>query len=1438
MFDLYSSFCSNRGLRKLNLVFMFLILALGITHVIIYQNVSAVGDGGVSSTIEINQDTPNISDLVDYASFGTSIANIGDLNNDGIDDIAVGAPSDDTAGSDRGAIHIMLMNDDGTVSDTIKINEATPNGPVLNNSDSFGTSIANIGDLNNDGINDIAVGAPHTQTDIHYSGAIHILFMNNDGTVSDTIEINPNTPNGPVLNNSDSFGTSIANIGDLNNDGINDIAVGAPSDDTAGPDRGAIHILFMNNDGTVSDTIEINSNTTNGPVLNNSDSFGTSIANIGDLNNDGINDIAVGAPSDDTAGPDRGAIHILFMNNDGTVSDTIEINSNTTNGPVLNNSDSFGTSIANIGDLNGNGIDDIAVGTPFTHTDILFTGAIHIMLMNDDGTVSDTIEINDNTPNGPVLNNSDFFGTSIANIGDLNNDGINDIAVGAAGSNYHPDGAIHVMFMYYSEISPALTFNDNTPNGPNLKNNDHFGTSTADIGDLNGDGISDIVVGAPGDSAGGDKRGAIHVMFMNRDRTISSTIEINSNTLNGPILKNNDHFGTSTADIGDLNGDGISDIAVGAPGDNAGGPDRGTIHVMVMNRDGTISSTIEINSNTPNGPNLKNNDYFGYSIANIGDLNGDGISDIAVGAPFDDTGDTSQGSVHILFMSYNGTVSDAIEINSNTPNGPVLTSYDYFGSSIANIGDLNGDGISDIAVGAPGDNAGGPDRGAIHIMLMNNDGTVSDTIEINDIALNGPILNNKDSFGSSIANIGDLNGDGISDIAVGAPGDNAGGPDRGTIHVMVMNRDGAISSTIEINSNTPNVLDLKDNDDFGTSITNIGDWNGDGISDIAIGAIGHFNTNNNRGAIHVIFLYSNVGISSTIEINSNTPNGPDLKNNDFFGHSIADIGDLNGDGISDIAVGAPGDRGALHIMLMKRDGTISSTIEINSNTTNGPVLNNFDFFGQSTANIGDLNGDGISDIAVGAPRDSAGGSNRGALHIMLMNDDGTVSDTIKINEDTPNGPDLKNNDFFGQSTANIGDLNGDGISDIAVGAPGDSAGGPDRGTIHVMVMNRDGTISSTIEINSNTPNGPNLKNNDYFGYSIANIGDLNGDGISDIAVGSKDSIGGPGRGAIHIMLMNNDGTVSDTIEINSNTPNGPVLNDFDHFGDSIANIGDLNGDGISDIAVGAFEGDPSGFRRGVIHILFMNNDGTVSDAIEINSNTPNGPVLNAGYFRQSITNIGDLNNDGINDIAVGTPGDSAGGSNRGTIHILIMKSTNLIPPVIIPVSDVNLLNDPYSLSSWTIHSKGGNGWLDSSSNKKNWVPSEQAFATSYGWAEKSQLVPILSTYGKLILTEDYSKTYCGEKRGVPKNNPPYDRYYLALLLLDRSGNEIERHVTGQIKMKDSCNWSRNWHTAEIVVDSIPKDTVSALVKHGGISAERWAGWYGPVMKDIKLVHQN
>ena len=247
------------------------------------------------------------------------------------------------------------------------------------------------------------------------------------------------------------------------------------------------------------------------------------------------------------------------------------------------------------------------------------------------------------------------------------------------------------------------------------------------------------------------------------------------------------------------------------------------------NSSGSVESIEQINDSTTNGPVLENNDQFGHSITNIGDLDGDGVIDLVVGASKDDNAaGNKRGTVHILFMESDGSVKSTVEINSDTTNGPTLTNDDRFGYSAENIGDLDGDGVNDLAVGAIQDDEGtGNNLGAVHIMFMNTDGSVDSTVEINDSTENGPTLSAGDEFGSSIANIGDLDGDGVDDLAVGAINNDGGQgilTNLGAVHIMFMNTDGSVDSTVEINELTTNGPTLSDGDEFGSSIQTLVIW--------------------------------------------------------------------------------------------------------------------------------------------------------------------------------------------------------------------------------------------------------------------------------------------------------------------------------------------------------------------------------------------------------------------------------------------------------------------------------------------------------------------------------------------------------------------------------------------------------------------------------------
>ncbi len=405
------------------------------------------------------------------------------------------------------------------------------------------------------------------------------------------------------LESTDSFGSSITSTGDLDGDGIKDLAVGAVKDDDGGFDRGAVWILFLDTDGTVRSHQKI-SDTEGGftGTLDDHDWFGSSVASLGDLDGDGVGDLAVGMPHDDDEGTDRGAVWILFLNPNGTVKAHQKIN-DTLGGftGALDDGDRFGASLAVLGDMDGNGVDDLAVGAPNDDDGGDSHGAVWILFLNADGTVKSHQKISE-IEGGftATLDNADVFGFSVASLGDLDGDDVTDLAVGAIGDDDGSAGpcddilvcnrgAVWVLFLNADGTVKSHQKISDTDGGfaGTLDDGDFFGWATASLRDLDSDGVSDLTVGARFDHDGDCSCGAVWVLFLKTNGTVKELQKISS--IEGGfagVLDDNDWFGSALASLGDHNGDDVTDLAVGATGDDDGGvdlfEDSGAVWVLFL----------------------------------------------------------------------------------------------------------------------------------------------------------------------------------------------------------------------------------------------------------------------------------------------------------------------------------------------------------------------------------------------------------------------------------------------------------------------------------------------------------------------------------------------------------------------------------------------------------------------------------------------------------------------------------------------------------------------------------------------------------------------------------------------------------------------------------------------------------------------------------------
>lgn len=775
---------------------------------------------------------------------GHAVAGLGDVNGDGYPDVALASPF---AGG-TGMVELRSGREGR------RLHRMTGSAP----GEQFGYCVAGCGDVDGDTTPDLLVGAP-LASGVGYDAGAARLFSGKTGKL--LFEWKGDSAH-------DRFGWSVGAAGDVDKDGTPDVVIGAIGDARGGRDAGSVFVFS----GKTGSRLRVFSGDAPG------DRMGASVAGA-DLNQDGWSDIVAGAWGvDTTKGPDAGMVRI-WSGRDGSV---MREHHGQDAGWL------FGWSVATVGDANKDGHPDVLIGAwrdnkgPKRRTGTgsawLYSGKegnfLFFMCGEEEG---------------------DELGWSVSGAGDFNGDGYADVAVGAR----HEDeggrvdtGTVRV-FSGANGGLLAVFAGDSA--------HDRYGWAVAAAGDIDKDGFDDLIIGAPFDDDNGLEAGSTSIVL-----GAPPADEIREMFAEAPT----DRFGEAVASAGDIDGDRIPDVIVGAYATAKLGRFTGTAYVF-SGRTGKLLWRWD---------GRRGNSWFGRAVCGVSDVDRDGFDDVAVGAPYDDTFFISGGMVYVfsgktgkVIRSYRGAGRDAT-----------------LGVAVALAGDLNKDGWPDIVCGGNMAN-----NYAGHAIVFSGKDSSTVLYRFDGVA------GKKHGFGWRLDGAKDVDADGWDDVIVGS---------RGLIETGLARAYSGKTGKM--------IWEFKDTGAgtfFGSAVAILGDTNGDGHADLLVGASNDPTKFTSGGAAHV---YSGkTGKELRVVYGE--------KFGSALGWAVGAAGDVNRDGFADILAGAPfEDRstfqtaGAVYVF-SGRDGALL-------HKSLGRVAN--DSFGMAVGLLGDVNGDSVPDLIAGAPR--------------------------------------------------------------------------------------------------------------------------------------------------------------------------------------------------------------------------------------------------------------------------------------------------------------------------------------------------------------------------------------------------------------------------------------------------------------------------------------
>ncbi len=571
---------------------------------------------------------------------------------------------------------------------------------------------------------------------------------------------------------------------------------------------------------------------------------------------------------------------------------------------------------------------------------------------------------------------------------------------------------------------------------------------------------------------------------------------------------------------------------------------------------------------------------------------------------------------------------------------------DVSGYFVSSAGDFDGDGLDDVIIGTRFSDGLDFENGEVYLVAAADlvaadlaDGTEDGFIDLDNIAAQAGSYvfsgsATEDVLGRFVATVGDFDGDGLDDVFIGAPGvDGNGGNVAGAGYLIAAGdlatldaADGVVDGMIDVGllpqgETSYTFLGAEDKGALGRSTTTAGDVDDDGLPDFIMSSA---YARNAAGEVHLV-------VNADLE--------------------AADLADGTEDRV--IALATAADQPGSYVFVGANAG---------------------DLLGRSTASAGDIDGDGVDDIIMGAVlADTANQEDTGAVYVIASSDfaaadaaDGTVDGEINVanvaalpNSWQINGGEAGEN--LGRSVTGIGDYNGDGLDDVFFGARYGNAGGQQSGEVYLISSASFAAADAADGVADGIINADNVaaqddsylfvgrEIGDYAGRAVADAGDINGDGQVDLLIGARAADGGEfDSGEVYLVSSSEldaadaaDGTLDGVIDLDNiaaqeNSYRFLGAESGDRAGRSVDTAGDVDGDGLNDIIIGAYYSDIGGNNTGETYLIFAKDlpaadaaDGTVDGIIDLEfvvGDLPALPLAQNDFFEIGFEGVlaGDL----------------------------------------------------------------------------------------------------------------------------------------------------------------------------------------------------------------------